>query len=62
MAGAGDVIWVADRPAVVLPDGTSLPLRLTAVATRDGGALVVRQLHVSVGAPNEEALQQQLTV
>ena len=62
IAGAGDVIWVADRPAAVLPDGTSLPLRLTVVATRDGDALVIRQLHVSVGAPNEEALQQQLTV
>ena len=62
VAGMGDVLWIADRPAAVLPDGTTLPLRLTMVATRDGGALVVRQLHLSVGAPNEEALQQQLTV
>jgi ketosteroid isomerase-like protein len=62
VAGAGDVVWVADRPEAVLPDGTSLPLRLTAVATRDGGVLVLRQVHLSVGAPNEEALQQQLTL
>jgi hypothetical protein len=58
----GDVLWVADRPEVVLPDGSAVPARITAVVTRDGGALVIRQLHASVGAPNEEVIQQELTV
>ncbi len=59
---AGDVLWVADRPDVVLPDGTAMPARVTAVVTRDGDAVLIRQMHVSVGAPNEEVLQQELTV
>jgi hypothetical protein len=62
VSSAGDVVWVADRPAAVLADGTSLALRLTAVATREAAALVIRQVHLSVGAPNEEILQQGLTV
>jgi ketosteroid isomerase-like protein len=59
---AGDVLWVADRPHVVLADGTATPTRLTAVLTRDGDTLLIRQLHLSIGASNEEALQQQLTL
>jgi uncharacterized protein (UPF0548 family) len=59
---AADVILVADRPTAVLADGTALPMRLTVVATRDGGALLIRQLHISVGMANEEVLQQDLTV
>ena len=59
---AGDVLWVADRPDVVLPDGTAMPARVTAVVTRDGDAVLIRQMHVSVGAPNEDVLQQELTV
>jgi hypothetical protein len=57
-----DVYWIADHPNVVLADGTSVPARFTAVATRVGGAVLLRQVHVSIGAPNDEALQQQLTV
>ena len=59
---AADVILVADRPTAVLADGTTLPMRLTVAATRDGGALLIRQLHISVGVANEEVLQQELTV
>jgi ketosteroid isomerase-like protein len=58
----GDVLWIADRPHVVLADGTVMPTRLTAVLTRDGDSMLIRQLHMSIGASNEEALQQQLTV
>jgi hypothetical protein len=62
VSAAGDVVWVADRPTAVLGDGTSVPLRLTVVATRGGGTLTIRQMHLSVGAPNEEVLQKELTV
>jgi ketosteroid isomerase-like protein len=58
----GDVVWAADRPTIHLGDGTSVPVRLTVVATRDGGDLLVRQMHLSGGAPNEETVQQELTV
>jgi hypothetical protein len=62
IAGAGDTVWAADRPTLRLADGTTVPLRVTAVATREGDALVIRQMHVSVGAPNDEILQQNLTL
>ena len=57
-----DVYWVADRPNVVLGDGTTVPARFTAVATLVGDSLLLRQVHVSIGAPNDEVLQQQLTL
>lgn len=60
--GVGDTIWAADRPTLRLADGTTVPLRVTAVATRDGETLTIRQMHVSVGAPNDEILHQDLTV
>ena len=59
---AGDVVWVADRPTVSLTDGTSVPMRLTAVATRENDRLALRQVHVSIGVANEEVLDQELTV
>jgi len=59
---SGDVVWAADRPTLHLEDGTSVPLRLTAVATRDGDVLLIRQMHVSGGIPNEEMVQQGLTL
>jgi hypothetical protein len=45
-----------------LGTGSDVALRLTLVATRDEGRLVFRQLHLSIGAPNEEVLGQTLTV
>jgi ketosteroid isomerase-like protein len=62
VSAAGDVVWVADRPTAALGDGTTIPMRLTVVATRDGGSLTIRQMHLSVGAANEDVLQQELTV
>jgi hypothetical protein len=59
---ASHVVWAADRPTLQLEDGTSVPLRLTAIATRDGEALLIRQMHLSSGVPNEEIVQQELTV
>jgi ketosteroid isomerase-like protein len=59
---ASDAVWVADRPTLELEDGTSVPLRLTAIATREGNALLIRQMHLSSGAPNEEIVQQELTL
>ena len=60
-ANAGTV-WAADRPTMHLPDHTEVPLRPTLLATQDNDTRIVRQLHLSVGAPNEEVLSQTLTV
>jgi hypothetical protein len=54
--------WVADQPVMHLNDGTDIPLRLTLVASVQGGALSVQHMHLSVGVANEEMLQQELTI
>jgi hypothetical protein len=59
---AGSTVWVADQPTLRLADGEPLTMRLTLVATQEDDHLVIRQLHVSVGAPNEDVLNQTLTV
>ena len=61
VAEAGDAVWAADRPTIHLPDGSSQRLRATVVASRDGERLVVRQIHLSAPAPNEEVVQMGLT-
>jgi ketosteroid isomerase-like protein len=48
----GDVGWVADEPQVVLPDGTTLTMRATAVFHREAGAWRLVQGHSSLGVPN----------
>ena len=51
---AGDVGWVADRPLITLPDGTTIPMRTTLVFQREHGAWKLVQQHNSVGVSNEE--------
>lgn len=50
----GDVGWVADRPLITLPDGTSFTMRSTLVFQRENGAWKLVQQHNSVGVTNEE--------
>lgn len=52
----GSVGWVAGRVKFVLPDGTEVPFRVTAVFHQEGGAWKLVQAHNSIGIPNEEAL------
>lgn len=53
----GEVAWVSDRPAFNLPDGRSLPLRLTAVWVREPEGWRIVQVHMSLGVANESVLQ-----
>jgi ketosteroid isomerase-like protein len=64
VAAEGNAAWAADRPVLHLPDGTDVPLRLTMTATREDEqhGLLVRQFHFSAGAPNEDLLDEKLTV
>jgi len=62
IGSAGSTVWAADQPTMRLEDETELTMRLTVVAVEQDGRLVIKQLHVSVGVPNEEVLNQTLTV
>jgi ketosteroid isomerase-like protein len=55
----GDFGWAVDEPTIVLPDGTGLPTRMTAVLRRagDGGFRLLHQ-HYSVAVPDELAVEQ----
>ena len=53
----GTVGWGVDHPAFVLPDGSRLPTRLTAVLHKADGDWKIVHLHFSVGVPDEEAIQ-----
>jgi hypothetical protein len=53
----GSVGWGVDTPAFVLPDGSTLPTRLTAIVRREDGEWKVVHLHFSVGVPDEEAIE-----
>lgn len=57
---AGDVGWVADRPLLKLPDGTTIPMRSTLVFQRENGDWKLVQQHNSVGVPNEELVGKML--
>ena len=48
----GAIGWAADRPSVVLPDGTDLPVRMTAVFRRERGGWKVVTAHLSLGVPD----------
>lgn len=60
----GSIGWAADQPSLVLPDGTEVPLRLTAVFRREGGGWKIVTAHFSFGVPDaklEELLPQLLS-
>ncbi len=58
---SGDVGWISDRPTLVIGGEMRIPLRITAVFERDGGAWKVVQWHASIGVSNEESFGEELT-
>ena len=54
----GSMGWVADRPRVVLPEGT-ISTRLTGVVRQEEGEWRLVHLHLSVGVPDEEVVELQ---
>lgn len=51
----GPVGWAADQPTFTLPDGSTIPTRLTAVMRQEDGDWKLVQAHFSVGVADEEA-------
>jgi hypothetical protein len=56
----GDTSWVIDTPTLQLPDGGTLPMRMTLIASRQNGELRIRHFHLSAAVSNEDALGQEL--
>jgi ketosteroid isomerase-like protein len=57
----GAIGWVTDRPSLLLPDGSELHMRLTAVYHRDDAGWKLIHAHHSLGVSNEQALGRTLT-
>jgi hypothetical protein len=53
----GTIGFCTDTPRFVMPDGSYLPTRLTAVLRDEDDAWKVVHLHFSVGVPDEDAIQ-----
>lgn len=53
----GSIGFAVDEARFVLPDGSFLPTRLTAVLRNESSAWKVVHLHFSVGVPDEQAIQ-----
>jgi len=52
----GSVGWVADRGAFILPDGSEVPFRMTAVFHKQDDDWKMIQSHASVAVSNEDAM------
>ncbi len=57
----GSIGWVADQPTLKLPDGTEMPIRLTAVFQKEQNDWKIVQWHVSIGISNEDLIGETLT-
>jgi ketosteroid isomerase-like protein len=56
----GSMGWVADRPSIVMADGTAIPARLTGVVRQEEeGEWRFVHVHLSVGVPDEEVVELQ---
>lgn len=53
----GSVGWLSDTPSFILPDGTAIRTRVTAVMRREDGGWKLVQAHVSIGIPDELAIE-----
>jgi hypothetical protein len=56
----GTVGWVADKGTFILPDGTEVPFRLTAVFRQEDGGWRMVQEHASIAVDNEEVIGTEL--
>lgn len=53
----GNVGFAIDEPRFVMPDGSVLATRLTAVLRQESAQWKIVHLHFSVGVPDEEAIR-----
>lgn len=53
----GSLGFAADQPSFVLPDGSTIPVRLTTVMRFEDGDWRLVNAHFSVGVPNDELFE-----
>lgn len=58
----GSVGWIADQPTLTMPDGSAVQMRLTGAFRRESDQWKMVQFHLSIGATNDEALVEDLTI
>jgi ketosteroid isomerase-like protein len=54
----GDFGWAVDRPVFVLPGGSRLPTRLSAVVREEDDGWKIIHVHISVQVPDEVAVDE----
>lgn len=57
----GSIGWIAGQPIIKLPDGTEIPVRLTAVFQKEPNGWKIVQWHFSTGISNEDLIGETLT-
>ena len=57
----GSIGWVAGQPTLILPDGTEMTVRLTAVFQKEQNDWKIVQWHFSTGISNEDLTGETLT-
>ena len=57
----GSIGWIAGQPILKLPDGTEMPVRLTAVFQKEQSGWKIVQWHFSAGISNEDLIGETLT-
>lgn len=48
----GPIGWAPDQASIVLPDGSEIPFRITAVFRNEGAVWKVVTTHLSLGVPD----------
>ena len=54
----GSIGWLADRPSFILPDGSAIETRLTAVTRHEDDEWRIVQSHFSIGISDEQAAEE----
>ena len=57
----GSIGWIAGQPTLKFPDGTEMPMRLTAVFQKEQNDWKIVQWHFSIGVSNEDSIGETLT-
>lgn len=58
----GTVGWITDQPTLMLADGGAVPMRISVVCHQEDDKWKMVHFHLSIGVPNQESIDEELTV